>query len=274
MFKYNKYKLHFIHQRVPDGTSTSVYRCGSLIDLCLGPHVPNTGRIRAFAVTKVCKRSSYEIEIWTDKWWKNSSAYWLGKSENESLQRIAGVSFPEKKMLEEHKMHLLEAAQRNHRKIGQDQSLFFFDELSPGSCFFLPNGTRIYNALLELLRSEYRKRDYDEVITPNIYKADLWKMSGHWDHYEEGMFTFEVEKDKYGLKPMNCPGHCKIFAHRDVSYKNLPMRLADFGVVHRNEFSGALSGLTRVRRFQQDDAHIFCTQAQACELLSASLRGI
>jgi len=162
----------------------------------------------------------------------------------------------------EHKVYLVEAAMRNHRKIGRDQKLFFFDELSPGSCFFLPHGTRIYNAMLDLLRSEYQKRDYDEVITPNIYKADLWKTSGHWDHYEDAMFTFEVEKDKFGLKPMNCPGHCKIFAYRDVSYRELPLRLADFGVVHRNEFSGALTGLTRVRRFQQDDAHIFCTEEQ------------
>jgi threonyl-tRNA synthetase len=175
------------------------------------------------------------------------------------------VSFPEKKLLEEHKNYLLEAAKRNHRKIGQDQKLFFFDEVSPGSCFFLPHGARIYNAMLDLLKFEYRKRNYDEVITPNMYKADLWKTSGHWDHYEHGMFTIEVEKDKFGLKPMNCPGHCKIFAHRDVSYKNLPMRLADFGVVHRNEFSGALTGLTRVRRFQQDDAHIFCTPEQVCK---------
>ncbi|RDL30423.1 Uncharacterized protein BP5553_10301 [Venustampulla echinocandica] len=247
MFKYNKYKVHFIQEKVPDGTSTTVYRCGPLIDLCVGPHVPHTGRIKAFAILK------------------NSSAYWLGISANESLQRIAGVSFPEKKLLEKHKKYLLEAAKRNHRKIGQDQKLFFFDAVSPGSCFFLPHGARIYNAMLDLLKSEYRKRDYDEVITPNMFKADLWKTSGHWDHYDDGMFTFAVEKEQFGLKPMNCPGHCKIFAHRDVSYKNLPMRLADFGVVHRNEFSGALTGLTRVRRFQQDDSHIFCTQEQVEE---------
>ena len=116
--------------------------------------------------------------------------------------------------------------------------------------------------MLDLLKSEYRQRDYDEVITPNMYRAELWKVSGHWAHYEADMFTFEVEKEKVGLKPMNCPGHCKIFAHADVSYKNLPWRMADFGVLHRNEYSGALTGLTRVRRFQQDDAHIFCTQDQ------------
>jgi threonyl-tRNA synthetase len=129
-----------------------------------------------------------------------------------------------------------------------EQKLFFFDEVSPGSAFFLPHGTRIYNALMELIRGEYRKRNFDEVISPNVYKSDLWKTSGHWGHYSENMFTFDVEKE--------------IFAHSDVTYKDLPWRMADFGVIHRNEFSGALSGLTRVRRFQQDDAHIFCTVDQ------------
>jgi threonyl-tRNA synthetase len=178
------------------------------------------------------------------------------------VQRIAGVSFPDKKALEEYKHFLAEAAKRNHRKIGQDQKLFFFDEASPGSAFFLPHGVRIYNALMDLIKGEYQKRDFEEVMSPNMYKADLWVTSGHWNHYEDGMFTFEVEKEKFGLKPMNCPGHCKIFAHSDVTYKDLPWRMADFGTLHRNEFSGALSGLTRVRRFQQDDAHIFCTVDQ------------
>lgn len=147
---------------------------------------------------------------------------------------------------------------RNHRKIGQDQKLFFFDEVSPGSTFFLPHGARIYNSLMDVIKNEYRKRDFQEVMTPNVYKSDLWKTSGHWNHYSENMFVFEVEKEQYGMKPMNCPGHCKIFSHSDSNYKDLPWRMADFGVLHRNEFSGALTGLTRVRRFQQDDAHIFC----------------
>lgn len=178
------------------------------------------------------------------------------------MQRIAGISFPDKKQLEEYRTFLAEAAKRNHRKIGQDQKLFFFDEVSPGSTFWLPHGTRIYNELVNLIKGEYAKRDFTEVMTPNVYKSDLWKTSGHWGHYSENMFTFEVEKEQYGLKPMNCPGHCKIFGHSDMTYKELPLRMADFGVLHRNEFSGALSGLTRVRRFQQDDAHIFCTVAQ------------
>ncbi|RDA92322.1 hypothetical protein CP533_3287 [Ophiocordyceps camponoti-saundersi (nom. inval.)] len=247
MFKYSKYKEYFIHQRVPEGTKSTVYRCGPLIDLCRGPHVPHTGNIKAFSVLR------------------NSAAYWLGDSKNESVQRIAGISFPDKKQLDEYKTFLAEAAKRNHRKIGQEQKLFFWDEMSPGSTFWLPHGTRIYNALMDLIKGEYRSRGFVEVMSPNMYKADLWKVSGHWNHYEENMFTFEVEKEKFGLKPMNCPGHCKIFAHSDVTYRELPWRMADFGVLHRNEFSGALSGLTRVRRFQQDDAHIFCTVDQIRE---------
>lgn len=247
MFKYSKYKEYFINQRVPDGTLSTVYRCGPLIDLCRGPHVPTTGNIKAFAVLK------------------NSAAYWLGDSKNESVQRISGIAFPDKKALEEHKAFLAEAARRNHRKIGQDQKLFFFDEVSPGSAFFLPHGARIYNALLDCIKSEYRKRDFQEVVTPNMYKSDLWKTSGHWAKYQENMFVLEVEKEEFGLKPMNCPGHCRIFAHSDINYRDLPWRMADFGVLHRNEFSGALSGLTRVRRFQQDDAHIFCTVDQIRE---------
>ena len=195
---------------------------------------------------------------------QNSAAYWLGDSKNESVQRIAGISYPDKKQLEEYKHFLEEAAKRNHRKIGQDQKLFFWDEMSPGSTFFLPHGTRIYNNLMDLIKAEYKKRGFDEVMSPNMYKVDLWKQSGHWGYYEEHMFKFEVEKELFALKPMNCPGHCKIFSHQDMNYKDLPWRMADFGTLHRNEFSGALTGLTRVRRFQQDDAHIFCTTAQVC----------
>lgn len=134
--------------------------------------------------------------------------------------------------------------------------------MSPGSCFFLPHGTIIYNALQAYLRQEYWNRGYQEVMSPNMYNSELWKQSGHWQHYHEDMFTFDVEKDKWALKPMNCPGHCLIFAHRERSYRELPIRMADFGILHRNEASGALTGLTRVRRFQQDDTHIFCTHAQ------------
>ncbi len=162
----------------------------------------------------------------------------------------------------DHKKFLEEAAKRDHRKLGTEQELFFFDELSPGNVFLLPHGTLIFNALQKLLRSEYQKRGYQEVQTPNMYNVDLWKSSGHWQHYQDDMFGLEVEKQKWALKPMNCPGHCVMFGHRERSYRELPLRMADFGVLHRNEASGALSGMTRVRKFQQDDAHIFCTQDQ------------
>ncbi|OLL21853.1 Threonine--tRNA ligase, cytoplasmic [Neolecta irregularis DAH-3] len=257
MFAYNKYKQYIIKDKIPDGTHTTVYRCGPLIDLCKGPHVPHTGRIKSFAVLK------------------NSASYFLGDSKNDSLQRIYGISFPDKKQMTEYKTFLAEAAKRDHRKIGkvcieygknhlmmQEQELFFFNELSPGSCFFLPNGTRIYNALMDFMREEYRKRGFQEVITPNMYNAKLWEQSGHWQKYAENMFAFTVEKEIFALKPMNCPGHCLMFNSRDRSYRELPLRYADFGVLHRNEASGALTGLTRVRRFQQDDAHIFCTVDQ------------
>lgn len=253
MFKYNPYKVRLITDKVPNGTSTTVYRCGTLIDPCLGPHVPDTSRIKAFKVMK------------------HSSSYFLGNAENDSLQRIYGISFPDQKMLKEHIKFLQEAGKRDHRKIGIDQELFFFHELSPGSCFWLPHGTRVYNTLLETMRAEYRKRGFTEVITPNVYNVDLWKTSGHWDNYRENMFAFQVEKESFALKPMNCPGHCLMFAQMQRSYRELPIRFADFGVLHRNELSGALSGLTRVRRFQQDDAHIFCTKEQLNSEISSCL---
>ncbi|KAK3677389.1 threonyl-tRNA synthetase [Recurvomyces mirabilis] len=244
MFAYNKYKQHIIKDKIADGTSTTVYRCGPLIDLCRGPHVPNTGRIKAFEVMK------------------NSASYFLGDAKNDSLQRIYGVSFPDKKSLDEHKHMLEEAAKRDHRKIGQEQELFFFHEMSPGSAFFLPRGMVIYNALMANLRQEYWKREYQEVQSPNMYNSSLWKQSGHWQHYKDDMFTFDVEKEAWALKPMNCPGHALLFGHRERSYRELPIRMAEFGVLHRNEASGALTGMTRVRRFVQDDTHIFCMESQ------------
>lgn len=244
MFKHNKYKQHIIGSKIPDGTSSTVYRCGPLIDLCVGPHVPHTGKVKSFAILK------------------NSASYFLGDAKNDSLQRVYGISFPDKKQMTEYKLFLAEAAKRDHRKLGIAQELFFFNELSPGSCFWLPHGARIYNALINLMKTEYRKRGFQEVITPNMYNAKLWQTSGHWQNYADDMFTFDVEKDKWALKPMNCPGHCLLYKFRDRSYRELPLRLADFGVLHRNEASGALTGLTRVRRFQQDDAHIFCTPEQ------------
>lgn len=252
MFKYNQFKVRILNEKVKTETTT-VYRCGPLIDLCRGPHVRHTGKIKAMTLTK------------------NSATYWEGNAEAESLQRIYGISFPDSKQLKEWKQFQEEAAKRDHRKLGREQDLFFFHELSPGSCFFQPKGAHIYNKLVEFIKTEYWKRGFQEVVSPNIYNSKLWQTSGHWEHYADNMFKFEVEKEMYGLKPMNCPGHCLIFDHGIRSWKELPLRMADFGVLHRNELSGALTGLTRVRRFQQDDAHIFCMPEQIKQEIEGAL---
>ncbi|XP_018415995.1 PREDICTED: probable threonine--tRNA ligase 2, cytoplasmic [Nanorana parkeri] len=253
MFKYNKFKCRILNEKV-DTPTTTVYRCGPLIDLCRGPHVRHTGKIKAL------------------KLYKNSSTYWEGKADMETLQRIYGISFPDNKLMKQWEQFQEEAKNRDHRKIGKDQELFFFHDLSPGSCFFLPHGAHIYNTLIEFIRDEYQNRNFTEVATPNIYNSKLWEASGHWQHYSENMFSFEVEKETFALKPMNCPGHCLMFGHRPRSWRELPLRFADFGVLHRNELSGTLSGLTRVRRFQQDDAHIFCTMEQIEEEMKGCLQ--
>lgn len=270
LFGYSKYKMHYIEKFVEDGGSSTVYRNGTLVDLCQGPHIQNTRKIEAFKITK------------------NSSAYFLGDQENDSLQRIHGVAFPKKEQMKEWEHFLEEAKKRDHQEIGKNQKLFMFSKLSPGSPFLLPHGTRIFNALQEMLREQYWDRGYQEVQSPNMYDVELWKTSGHWQHYQDDMFRVIVkddsaepmplsdqrpdgkplgeikDKDKgvFALKPMNCPGHCLLYRDEERSYRDLPWRVADFGVLHRNEASGALSGLTRVRKFQQDDTHIFCTEAQ------------
>ncbi|AQK63978.1 Threonine--tRNA ligase mitochondrial 1 [Zea mays] len=243
MFAENEFKVEIINE-LPEDKTITVYRCGPLVDLCRGPHIPNTSFVKAFACLKA------------------SSSYWRGKVDRESLQRVYGISFPDSRRLTEYKHFLEEAKKRDHRILGKAQELFFFHELSPGSCFFLPHGARIYNKLMDFMRQQYRDRGYQEVLSPNIYNMQLWETSGHAANYKENMFVFEIEKQEFGLKPMNCPGHCLMFANRVRSYRELPLRMADFGVLHRNELSGALTGLTRVRRFQQDDAHIFCREDQ------------
>ncbi|XP_029436545.1 threonine--tRNA ligase, mitochondrial isoform X4 [Rhinatrema bivittatum] len=243
LFKHNEFKMRIIREKVKTPIVT-VYRCGTLVDLCHGPHVRHTGKIKALKLLK------------------NSSSYWNGDPCQERLQRVYGISFPDGKQLKEWGRIQEEASSRDHRTIGKDQELFFFHDMSPGSCFFLPRGARIYTTLIDFIKSEYQKRGFVEVITPNIYNVKLWERSGHWEHYNKNMFAFSVEDETFALKPMNCPGHCLMFGHRPRSWRELPLRLADFGVLHRNEPSGALSGLTRVRRFQQDDAHIFCTMEQ------------
>uniref|UniRef100_H3BH99 threonine--tRNA ligase n=2 Tax=Latimeria chalumnae TaxID=7897 RepID=H3BH99_LATCH len=252
MFKYNKFKCRILNEKV-NTPSTTVYRCGPLIDLCRGPHVRHTGKIKTFKI------------------YKNSSTYWEGKADMETLQRIYGISFPDSKTMKEWEKFQEEARNRDHRKIGKEQELFFFHDLSPGSCFFLPRGAFIYNTLIDFIREEYHKRNFTEVASPNIYNSKLWETSGHWQHYSENMFSFEVEQEIFALKPMNCPGHCLMYDHRPRSWRELPIRFADFGVLHRNELSGALTGLTRVRRFQQDDAHIFCTMEQIEEEMKGCL---
>ncbi|NXF50228.1 SYTC2 ligase, partial [Oceanites oceanicus] len=252
MFKYNKFKCRILNEKVNTPTTT-IYRCGPLIDLCRGPHVRHTGKIKALKI------------------FKNSSTYWEGRSDMETLQRIYGISFPDNKMMKEWEKFQEEARNRDHRKIGKEQELFFFHDLSPGSCFFLPRGAFLYKTLMDFIREEYHRRNFSEVVSPNIFNSKLWEASGHWQHYSENMFSFEIEKETFALKPMNCPGHCLMFAHRPRSWREMPLRLADFGVLHRNELSGTLSGLTRVRRFQQDDAHIFCTIEQIEEEIKGCL---
>lgn len=244
IFSDNPFKIQILSTKVADGETTTLYRCGTLIDLCRGPHLPNTQKVKGFTVIK------------------NSACYWLGDAKNDTLQRVYGTSFPDTKQLKEFLKFQEEAKKNDHRRIGEQQDLFFFHELSPGSCFFLPHGAVIYNRLVEFIRAQYRVRGYTEVISPNVFNFDLWRISGHGDHYRENMFLFEAEGVEFGLKPMNCPGHCLMFKHTNRSYRDLPLRLADFGVLHRNELSGALTGLTRVRRFQQDDSHIFCRSDQ------------
>ncbi|KAI3720300.1 hypothetical protein L6452_21215 [Arctium lappa] len=243
MFSDNKFKVEIISD-LPEDKTITVYRCGPLVDLCRGPHIPNTAFVKAIACLKA------------------SAAYWRGNKDRESLQRVYGISYPDQKRLKEYIALLEEAKKYDHRELGKKQELFFFHPLSPGSCFFLPHGTRITTKLMSFIRTEYRKRGYLEVTTPNMFNMQLWETSGHAANYKENMFVFDIEKQEFGLKPMNCPGHCLIFDNRVRSYRELPLRLADFGVLHRNEASGALTGLTRVRRFQQDDAHIFCRESQ------------
>ncbi|KAJ0647532.1 putative threonine--tRNA ligase [Helianthus annuus] len=255
MFSENKFKVEIISD-LPEDKTITVYRCGPLVDLCRGPHIPNTAFVKAIACLKA------------------SAAYWRGNKDRESLQRVYGISYPDQKRLKEYIALLEEAKKYDHRELGKKQELFFFHPLSPGSCFFLPHGTRITEKLMAFIRTEYRKRGYLEVTTPNIYNMQLWETSGHAANYKENMFVFDIEKQEFGLKPMNCPGHCLIFDNRVRSYRELPLRIADFGVLHRNEASGALTGLTRVRRFQQDDAHIFCRESQIKEEVKSVLEFI
>jgi len=239
LFKNNQFKTEMIEE-MPESETISMYKQGEFSDLCRGPHVPRTSKLKAVKLTKV------------------AGAYWRADSNNKQLQRIYGLAFLEKKDLDSYLKLLEEAEKRDHRKLSNDLDLLYFHEYSPGAPFYLPNGTIIYNELVNFIRGEYHKRGYKEVITPQMYNKKLWETSGHWEHYKDNMFVIQIEGQEYSLKPMNCPSHCLIF-NRDVkSYKDMPVRIADFCNLHRNEFSGTLSGIMRVRKFAQDDAHIFC----------------
>ncbi len=244
-YKDNPFKLEILEELRNSGLSKfRFYKQGEFMDLCTGPHILRTGQIKAFKLDRL------------------GAAYWKGDAENTQLRRIYGTAFWKKKELEDYYKLLEEAKKRDHRKLGKALNLIMFHDSSPGCAFFLPKGTVIYNELLNFLREEYRKRGYDEVITPNLFNKVLWETSGHWQHYKDDMFVFKVDDKLFSWKPMNCPSHCLIFRSKFRSYRELPLRLADFGVLHRNELTGTLSGLTRVRRFSQDDAHIFCTPDQ------------
>ncbi|XP_067256517.1 threonine--tRNA ligase 2, cytoplasmic isoform X1 [Chanodichthys erythropterus] len=226
------------------GNAVSVYRCGDSVGVCSGVLLPHTGFLKAFKMLQV------------------SPVTLSGSTEASGILRMIGVAFPGEREREEWEREQEEARKRDHRRIGKAQELFFFHDVSPGSCFFMPKGAHIYNTLTDFIKSEYRRRGFSEVVTPTLYSTSLWERSGHWEHYSENMFTVTCEPHTFALKPMNCPAHCVMYEQRVRSWRELPIRWADFGALHRNEHSGALGGLTRVRRFCQDDAHIFCTPEQ------------
>ncbi len=236
------YKVEII-EGVTDET-VSLYRQGDWVDFCRGPHVPSTGAIRAFKLTGV------------------AGAYWRGNEQNEMLQRIYGTSWHSKDALNEHLRLLEEAKKRDHRRLGKELDLFSFHPIAPASPFFHPKGATVYNELIAYMRRLYVRYGYDEVITPQILDVELWRRSGHYDHYRDSMYFTEVDERQFGVKPMNCPGHTFVYAAKKRSYRDLPLRIADFGRLHRYERSGVTAGLTRVRSFAQDDAHIFCAPEQ------------
>ncbi|HYG96523.1 MAG TPA: threonine--tRNA ligase, partial [Solirubrobacterales bacterium] len=243
------FKVELIEDLVRDeGVETvSLYRNGPFSDLCRGPHAPSTKRIKAFKLTSV------------------AGAYWRGDSSRQMLTRVYGTAFLSKEELAAHLERLEEARKRDHRKLGKELDLFMFSELSPGSPFWKPNGQQLWNQLTDLWRGENAERGYREVHTPILYDADLWKQSGHWHVYRENMYFTEVEGRTMGLKPMNCPAHAQIYSSERRSYRDLPIRYSEAGLVHRHEPSGTLHGLLRVRHITQDDAHIFCTEEQVPE---------
>ena len=238
------YKVEIIEE-LPEGEEISVYQQGDWMDLCRGPHVPSTGKLGAFKLTKV------------------AGAYWRGDANNQQLQRIYGTAWSSPKELKAYLNRIAEAEKRDHRKIGRKLGLFHFADDAPGSVFWHPKGWTLFRELLEYMRGRQDAAGYVEVNTPDVMDRSLWETSGHWFNYRENMFSTQTEDERiFALKPMNCPGSVSMFAQGLKSYRDLPLRMAEFGKVHRYEPSGALHGLMRVRHFTQDDAHIYCTEAQ------------
>ncbi|MFC5499649.1 threonine--tRNA ligase [Caenimonas terrae] len=252
------YKAEIIGS-IPAGEDVSLYAEGAFEDLCRGPHVPSTGKLRFFKLMKV------------------AGAYWRGDHRNEMLQRIYGTAWATKEELQQHLTMLEEAEKRDHRKLGRELDLFHIDDVAPGVVFWHPKGWAVWQAVEQYMRQVYRETDYQEVKGPQILDKSLWEKTGHWQNYRENMFTTESEKREYALKPMNCPGHVLIFKSQLRSYRELPLRYGEFGQCHRNEPSGALHGIMRVRGFTQDDGHAFCTEDQIldeCVAYTAKLQQV
>jgi len=239
------FKVEIIQDLKAKGeTVVGIYDQGDWFDLCRGPHVQSTGQVKAIKLLSV------------------AGAYWRGDEKNPMLQRLYATAFQDKKQLDQHLANLEEAKKRDHRKLGKELGLIMFHEWAPGSPFFTSKGTIVYNELQRLMRDMYKKYSYQEVITPQIFDVSLFKTSGHYQNYKDDMYFMKADEREFGVKPMNCPSHCLLFGSTHHSYKDLPIRMADFGRLHRYEKSGAMSGLTRVRTFCQDDAHVFCTLDQ------------
>jgi len=244
LFKDNEYKLEMINELGDTEEVISVYEQGKFADLCRGPHVPHTGKIKSFKLTKI------------------AGAYWRADAKNKQLQRIYGISFRDKKDLKQYLHVLEEAKKRDHRELGKKLELFSFHDHGKGLPFFHPKGMIIWNELLDFWREEHKKGGYVEIKTPLILNKSLWEKSGHWAHYKDDMYTLKVDEDDYAIKPMNCPGGMLIYKEKLHSYRELPLRAGEIGLVHRHELSGVLTGLFRVWAFHQDDAHIFMTKSQ------------
>ncbi|WP_146549040.1 threonine--tRNA ligase [Rummeliibacillus suwonensis] len=253
LFKHDPLKLELL-AAIPSDELITVYEQGEFYDLCRGPHVPSTNKLQHFKLQNI------------------SGAYWRGNSNNQMLQRIDGIAFAHKEDMQNYFKFVEEAERRNHRKLGKELELFMFSEEAPGMPFYLANGQIIRNELELFLRNIQTVNDYREVRTPLMMNQRLWEQSGHWQHYKENMYFTQVDEQKFALKPMNCPGHMLIYKNDLHSYRDLPIRIAEFGQVHRHEFSGALNGLLRVRTFCQDDAHIFVTPEQIEDEITLALK--